>query len=139
MDCLLARSPRQAKAQSKPAPSTDGARAEQLAVDYLQSHGLRILARNFRCRGGELDIVAEQGGTIAFIEVRLRQRHDFGGAAGSISATKQRRIILAARHWLHQEKRFGNRPCRFDAILLDRPETSAIEWLRDAFSADASD
>jgi putative endonuclease len=110
-----------------------GAAAEQLAADYLQCQGLRLIERNFRVRGGEIDLVCRDGKTTVFVEVRLRSRSDFGGAAASITASKQARLILAARHWL---QRHGETPCRFDCILLDGLDAQSIEWLRDAFSAD---
>ncbi len=110
-----------------------GAAAEQLAADYLAQRGLAVIARNFRVKGGEIDLICRDGRTTVFVEVRLRSRSDFGGAAASITATKQARLILAARHWL---LRHGETPCRFDCMLLDGLETKNIEWLRNAFSAD---
>ena len=110
-----------------------GAAAEQLAADYLQGRGLRLIERNFRVRGGEIDLVCRDGASTVFVEVRLRSHKDFGGAAASITATKQARLVLAARHWL---QRHGETPCRFDCVLLDGLEPKNIEWLRDAFSAD---
>jgi putative endonuclease len=110
-----------------------GAAAEQLAADYLLRQGLSVIERNFRVRGGEIDLVCRDGKTTVFVEVRLRSRSDFGGAAASITATKQARLILAARHWL---VRHGETPCRFDCMLFDGPEPYNIEWLRNAFSAD---
>ena len=110
-----------------------GAAGEQLAADYLQRRGLTLIERNFRVRGGEIDLVCRDGKATVFVEVRLRSRGDFGGAAASITATKQARLILAARHWL---LRHGETPCRFDCILLDGLEPENIEWLRDAFRAD---
>lgn len=110
-----------------------GAAAEQLAADYLQRQGLTLLERNFRVRGGEIDLICRDGKATVFVEVRLRSRGDFGGAAASITAAKQARLILAARHWL---LRHGETPCRFDCILLDGLESKNIEWLRDAFTAD---
>jgi putative endonuclease len=109
-----------------------GEAAEQLAADYLQGRGLRLVERNFRVRGGEIDLVCRDGQTTVFVEVRLRSRSDFGGAAASITAAKQARLILAARHWL---QRHGETPCRFDCVLLDGLEPKNIEWLRNAFSA----
>jgi putative endonuclease len=109
-----------------------GAAGEQLAADYLQRRGLKLIERNFRVRGGEIDLICRDGSTTVFVEVRLRSRSDFGGAAASITANKQARLILAARHWL---QRHGETPCRFDCILLDGLEPENIEWLRDAFSA----
>jgi putative endonuclease len=110
-----------------------GQAAEQLAADYLLRQGLTLIERNFRVRGGEIDLVCRDGKTTVFVEVRLRSRSDFGGAAASITAAKQARLILAARHWL---LRHGETPCRFDCILLDGLESKNVEWLRDAFSAD---
>ena len=109
------------------------AAGEQLAADYLMRQGLSVIERNFRVKGGEIDLVCRDGKTTVFVEVRLRSRSDFGGAAASITATKQARLILAARHWL---LRHGETPCRFDCMLLDGLESKNIEWLRDAFSAD---
>lgn len=97
-----------------------GAAAEQLAADYLQRQGLTLLERNFRVRGGEIDLICRDGKATVFVEVRLRSRGDFGGAAASITAAKQARLILAARHWL---LRHGETPCRFDCILLDGLES----------------
>lgn len=110
-----------------------GAAAEDLAAAYLGARGVRILARNYRLKGGEIDLVGELGGTLLFVEVRLRSRSDFGGAAASVTRSKQRRLMLAAHHYL---QRHGERPCRFDCVLMDRLDPARIEWLRDAFSAD---
>jgi len=110
-----------------------GAAAEQLAADYLQRKGLSVIERNFRVKGGEIDLICRDGKATVFVEVRLRSRGDFGGAAASITAAKQGRLILAARHWL---LRHGETPCRFDCVLFDGVEANNIEWLRDAFAAD---
>jgi putative endonuclease len=105
-----------------------GAAAEQRAADYLMQQGLKLVTRNFRCRGGEIDLVMRDGATLVFVEVRARARADFGGAAASITPTKQARIILAARHYLAQNK--VDAPCRFDAVLL---QAGQLQWLRAAF------
>ncbi len=110
-----------------------GAAAEQLAAEYLQRKGLSVIERNFRVRGGEIDLVCRDGKTTVFVEVRLRSSSDFGGAAASITAAKQARLIMAARHWLAHH---GETHCRFDCVLFDGPEPYKIEWLRDAFAAD---
>ncbi|MDD3352281.1 YraN family protein [Zoogloea sp.] len=113
-----------------------GAAAEALAAEYLVRHGLTLLARNVRCRGGEVDLIAGDRGSLVFVEVRLRSNRDFGGAAASITVAKQRRIILAAQYWLlGPGRRFAQAPCRFDAVLLDRLEQDRIEWIRGAFDA----
>lgn len=113
-----------------------GARAERLAEATLRRHGARILARNARYRGGEIDLIAEHEGYIAFVEVRLRTNGGYGSAADSITLAKQRRIVLAARHWLQEAGHaHRHRSCRFDAVLLDRLDPPRIEWLKAAFDA----
>lgn len=108
-----------------------GQQAEDLAAAFLQRQGLTIVERNFRVRGGEIDLVARQGSTLVFVEVRLRSRADFGGAAASITAQKQARLIRAAEHYLLRFTRLP--PCRFDALLMTELDGERIEWLRDAF------
>lgn len=114
-----------------------GGAAEDLAERFLAARGVRVLARNVRCRGGEIDLVALDGDTVAFVEVRLRGNNAFGGPAASIAAHKQRRIILAARWWLAGAgKGMAHRPCRFDAVLMRTLDAQNIQWLRGAFEAD---
>jgi putative endonuclease len=110
-----------------------GKQAEALAERYLKRHGLIVKERNYRKRGGEIDLICRDGAVLVFVEVRLRRGHGYGGAAASITSEKQRRIVTAAKHYLagHPEQF-----CRFDAILLDELDEARIEWLRDAFSAD---
>jgi len=104
--------------------------AEDRAVRFLADRGLTLIGRNYRIRQGEIDLVCRDGGVTVFVEVRSRSRQDFGGAAASINAVKQRRLIAAARHWL---ARHGERPCRFDCVLIDGTE---LTWLENAFTAD---
>ena len=112
-----------------------GQLAEDAAARFLEAHGLSLLARNVRCRGGELDLVCRDGATLVFVEVRLRRNAAFGGAGASITASKQQRVILAARNYLAAQdaSSAADRPCRFDCVLLDGEK---IDWLRDAFAAD---
>jgi putative endonuclease len=105
-----------------------GAEAEQRAADYLVAQGLLLVTRNFRCRGGEIDLIMRHHHTLVFVEVRSRARADYGGAAASITLNKQRRIILAARFYLAIHK--VDAPCRFDAVLLQAGE---LQWLQAAF------
>ncbi|MDP2170363.1 MAG: YraN family protein [Rhodocyclaceae bacterium] len=119
--------------EMRPAKDTrhaTGAAAETAAAEYLAARGLTLLARNFRVKGGEIDLVCRDAATTVFVEVRRRASADFGGAAASITATKQRRLILAARHWLAQH---GDSACRFDCVLFDGNQVS---WLKDAFRPD---
>lgn len=111
-----------------------GDAAEDRALAHLQGLGLRLVQRNFRTPGrggGEVDLIMrEPDGTLVFVEVRQRADASCGGASASITPHKQRRIVLAARHFL---LRLGSQPpCRFDAVLI---EGTRIEWLRAAFDA----
>ena len=111
-----------------------GDAAEDRALAHLQDRGLRLITRNYRTPGrggGEIDLVMrEPDGTVVFVEVRRRASRSFGGAAGSVGALKQRRIVFAARHYL---ARLGEPPpCRFDVISI---EGDGIEWMRAAFDA----
>ena len=107
-----------------------GTTAEGAAARYLLAKGLTLIERNFRVRGGEIDLICRDGATLVFVEVRLRSRGDFGGAAASITAGKRRRIVLAARHYLAGK---ADCDCRFDCVLIDGDR---LEWLKNAFSAD---
>lgn len=110
-----------------------GREGETLAANFLEGRGLKIVDRNFRVRGGEIDLVCRDGKVLVFVEVRLRSRSDFGGAAASIGQRKRQRIILAARHYLAGKPDID---CRFDCILLDALDPARVDWIRDAFSAD---
>lgn len=111
-----------------------GGAAEDRALAHLQAQGLALVARNYRPPGrasGEIDLILrDRDGTLVFVEVRARRSRTQGGAAASVDAAKQRRIVAAARHYLlrlHQPP-----PCRFDVVALDGAH---IEWLRAAFDA----
>ncbi|HWR75791.1 MAG TPA: YraN family protein [Thiobacillus sp.] len=106
-----------------------GQSAEARAEAFLQTHGLKLLARNWRCRFGEIDLVMQDGPTRVFVEVRLRSRSDFGGAAASVTLAKQKRLLAAARQYLATLKTLP--PCRFDVVALsgDRPP----DWIKNAF------
>ena len=122
-------------AKDSTARKAAGDAAEALAARFLESRGLRVLARNFRVRGGEIDLVCRHGGTVVFVEVRLRRRSDFGGAAASITGYKQARIVLAARHYLARHPALAACECRFDCVVMADLEGHSLEWLRDAFPA----
>jgi putative endonuclease len=107
-----------------------GEPAENLAAAFLARRGLTILERNYRCRFGEIDIVARSGPLLVFVEVRARRSEAFGGAAGSITAAKRRRLVAAARHYLATRR--VDRACRFDVVLVRGAEPQ-LEWLTDAF------
>ena len=110
-----------------------GRRYEQAACEYLERCGLQCLARNVRYRFGEIDLVMRDRGSIVFVEVRARQSARFGGALGSIDERKQRRVQLAAQRYLLRYRDDMPR-CRFDVVTFDAGQ---IEWIRDAFDAQA--
>ena len=111
-----------------------GQRAEARAAEHLRAAGLTLLHQNYLCRRGELDIVARHGATLVVAEVRLRASTRFGGAAASITRTKQRRIVCATRHLLARYPSLRRLPVRFDALLVP-PDDGPIEWLQGAFDA----
>lgn len=108
-----------------------GDAAEELALAYLLEQGLTLVARNYRSRFGEIDLILRDAATIVFVEVRLRGRAAFTTALESVTAEKQQRIRLAAQHYLAGRSRPP--PCRFDVIVLERLATESIQWIRDAF------
>ena len=107
-----------------------GVEAEAMAAAFLERKGLRVLECNYRCRLGEIDLVARDGVTTVFVEVRRRASSAFGGAAASITRAKRLRLVKAARHYLSRLGTFP--PCRFDALLIEG-DPPRIEWIRDAF------
>jgi putative endonuclease len=111
----------------------DGASAESLAAAFLEARGLAIVARNVKCRFGEIDLVARDGATLVFVEVRLRRNAAFGGAAASITRAKQARLVAAARVYLARLPH--EPPCRFDAVLFDALDASRATWHRDVIDA----
>lgn len=115
-----------------------GLSAENAAAAYLQAQGAQILLRNYRCRCGELDIVARIGrDELAIVEVRTRSSDAYGGAAASVGAVKRQRLIRTASRLLQQRKDLAALRARFDVIVVCDPCGPAprIEWIKHAFSA----
>jgi len=106
-----------------------GARAEDRCADLLRAAGLALLERNWRCRLGEIDLIADDHGVLVFAEVRLRRTFGFGGAGESITAAKRARLVAAARLYLSRRR---EAQCRFDVFLVDGP-AGDVKWIRDAF------
>ncbi len=113
----------------------DGQAAERQALEYLQGQGLRLLTQNWRCKGGELDLVMLDSDTVVFVEVRYRLHAAFGGALGSIDGRKQKRLVLAASLFLQKESRWAKHPCRFDVVALQGRHHAGqpLQWLKNAF------
>ena len=98
---------------------------EQQALALLQRHGLRHLASNFRCKGGEIDLIMADGAQLVFVEVRHRSSSAFGGARSSVGPDKQRRLVCAAHSYLATLKRVPS--CRFDLVAI---EGETLSWLK---------
>ena len=128
---------------SNHAPGTDprasrslrGGACERAAERHLVAQGLQLVARNFRCRAGELDLICRDAGILVIVEVRQRTRGDFGGALASVTRAKQRRIVRATQYFLLREPRWRSFILRFDVIAWQGgvPETAAPVWIPDAF------
>ncbi|MCO5400767.1 YraN family protein [Ralstonia soli] len=122
---------------SQPITAATGEAGEDRALRYLQARGLSVVARNYRCKGGEIDLVMrDAAGALVFVEVRARVARStqrFGGAAASVTPAKQRRLIAAAEDFLARQVE-DVPACRFDVIAIDG---SRIEWMRDAFGVEA--
>lgn len=110
---------------------------EQRACTELECAGLKLLARNYNTRHGELDLVMRDGDTVVFVEVRYRKSASHGDAATSVTASKQVKLILAAQHWLAAHSQYARCSCRFDVVSYDGPlDAIRRDWLRGAFEAD---
>lgn len=111
-----------------------GAACEDFALAHLAGAGLRLAARNWRCRFGELDLVMRDGEIVVFVEVRYRRGAAFGGAAASVDAGKRARLAHAAESFLSSHPELSRAPCRFDVVALaGNPAAPNIEWHRNAF------
>lgn len=109
-----------------------GVEAESIALDFLKKQGMRLIARNYHCRNGEIDLIMEQSGTLIFVEVRYRNTSAFGSALESIDARKRSRIIQCASHYLSTQK--IAKPARFDVVALSPIGRDLnIDWVPDAF------
>jgi putative endonuclease len=119
--------------------AVSGRLAEDMAAAALERRGAAIVLRNFRRRTGELDIVAIERNTLVVAEVRLRSRADFGGAAASVDARKQSRIIRTTRQLLQARQDLARLPVRFDVALVAPGATTeapwTLEWIPQAFEA----
>ena len=114
-------------------PAERGRRAERAAERFLSRRGLRTVTRNYRTRGGEIDLVMTDDDEIVFVEVRYRSRTEFGDGAATVGSKKQQRLVYAARHYLRW--RPDNSPCRFDVVSIARTHYGLrFEWIRNAFA-----
>lgn len=112
-----------------------GKAAEDYALRWLRKRGLQSIARNVRCRFGEIDLVMQDGRIVVFVEVRFRRAGNKIDAAASVDFHKQRKLALAAAWYLGRSKPLQDRPVRFDVIAIDGRSVghSALQWIKDAF------
>ena len=115
---------------------TLGRRAENAAFQYLLDQGLRPVARNFRRRGGEIDIIMLDGDTLVFIEVRYRRSAAFAAPSLTVDLRKQRKLIRTAALFFGAQRHLATREMRFDVIAIE--ESRPVLWIRDAFRPDDS-
>jgi putative endonuclease len=114
-----------------------GNAAEDAARAELKRAGLREVAANANYRGGELDLVMDDAGTLVFVEVRYRRSRAFGGGAASVDVGKRRKLVLAAQLFLAGHRQYAQAPCRFDVVEADGdPDAPRLLWIKDAFRAD---
>ena len=112
-----------------------GKHGEDLACRELERRGYAIVARRYRRRGGEIDIIARDGETIVFVEVKTREDLAFGGGADAVTAFKRRRIVQTAEDYLARHHR-GDCPCRFDVVSIDITSGAPVcELFQNAFDA----
>ncbi|RMA79919.1 YraN family protein [Umboniibacter marinipuniceus] len=112
-----------------------GAAYEALVVRYLIANGLAIIATNYRCRFGEIDIIASSPDSLIFIEVKYRTANTFGLPEDYLTAAKQRKLIKAAHHFLCENREYQNQPLRFDVIAN---KNSEIIWIKNAIDCESS-
>lgn len=117
----------------QPTTQASGHAAEARALAYLQTKGLRLIAQNWRCRRGELDLVMLHADTVVFVEVRYRRHSAWGGAMESVDARKREKLTLAATQFLQESPRWARQPCRFDVIALSGTTDADLNWIQNAF------
>jgi putative endonuclease len=110
-----------------------GFQAEQEARDFLEKQGLKFVDANYRCKAGEIDLIMRDGEFLVFVEVRYRKLSGFGDGVESVTKSKQRKLISAARYYLLEQNLFDKIPCRFDVVAASPDSTPQILSVKDAF------
>ncbi len=113
-----------------------GAAAEALARNYLLEQGWEVVAHNFRCSYGEIDLIIQQGQWLAFVEVKQRKTDRFGSAAAMVTPQKQHKIMLTSQYFLQVHRQYQKFHLRYDVLAIDTASGSPqITWLTNAFYA----
>lgn len=121
-----------------------GNQIENLVCDYLRKQKLKLIARNYACRFGEIDLIMQDQSTLIFIEVRYRQHLNFGSSLESVNLIKQNKIIKTAEYYLLSQQLFEPMACRFDVVgvkpiqkkigSISKLDSAQVEWIKNAFS-----
>lgn len=128
----------------KPTAIQIGGSAEKLALDYLQSQGLKLVTRNFSCKFGEIDLVMQHNDVLVFAEVRYRKHHQYGTGAESVDYRKQQKILRSAEFFLQQNPKLNQNSCRVDVISIgpsafnsdsSNPKETNIHWITNAIES----
>ena len=116
--------------------TTTGQQIEQLAAQYLQQQGLKLIDNNYRCKQGEIDLIMQHHDQLVFVEVRYRKQSRYGSAAESVTRSKQQKLLYAANHFLVCRPQFSQQQARFDVVAV-QPKSGSdklqIDWLQNAF------
>lgn len=108
---------------------------EQQALSYLLDRGLTLVARNYHCRYGELDLVLLDQNEVVFVEVKFRKQNSWVHGVDSVDSIKQQKLIRAAEWFLSNEEQFSHYPARFDVVAVTGKSNPQITWVRNAFES----
>ena len=118
-----------------------GQYTENLACQYLENKGFKLIEKNFNCRLGEIDLIMKDNDSLVFVEVRYRRSNDFGSGAESVTANKQSKLIKTASLYLQQHDKYNKNPARFDIVsitgIIETNDINNIDfdWIENAFGA----
>jgi len=118
-----------------------GKYTENLACEFLKKKGLKLVEKNFNSRLGEIDLIMKSDDTLVFVEVRYRKNNNFGSAAESVTASKQKKLIKTASLYLQQHAKLLKHPTRFDVVSItgaiesNNINTINFDWIENAFGA----
>ena len=118
-----------------------GQYTENLACEFLENKGFKLIEKNFNCKVGEIDLIMKDKEILVFVEVRYRKSNNFGSGAESITASKQLKLIKTASLYLQRHDKLNKQPARFDVISItgfigtDNIDKINIDWIENAFSA----
>lgn len=112
---------------------TFGLQAEQEARVFLEQQGLRFESANYFCKSGEIDLIMQDNDYLVFVEVRYRKLSGYGDGVESVTKSKQRKVIRAAKHYLLKHNLYDKVPCRFDVVAASPNDAQRILWIKNAF------